>query len=157
MLGAEAAMSIRSISPYQQMQNWRATQGYYNDKTMGNASAAIDNSFAFTSVTSSAAQTSGSLAAQAALARIQKQAAAANAKQSGSTEHSGPATAQANGQAVLSSLGLSTSDVAAAYRTSSPTSANGPYTPPTNPATGHGFAQTSASAMASLGALNLLT
>jgi hypothetical protein len=150
-------MSIRSVSSYQQTQNWRAVQGYYNNKQMGSVSDAPDYSFAFTSVTSNAAQTSGSLAAQAALARIHKQTAAASAKHGGSTEHSGPATAQANGQAVLSSLGISGADVAAAYRTSSPTSANGPYRPPTNPNTGHGFVQTSAGAVGNLGALNLLT
>jgi hypothetical protein len=148
-------MSI--ISPYQQTQNWRAVQGYYNDKQMGNVATAVDNSFAFTSVTSNAAQTSGSLAARAALARIQKQGQAFNAKQSGSTEHSGPSTAQANGQAVLASLGLTGSDVAAAYRTTKPTSANGPYRAPTNPNTGHGFVQTSANAVGSQSALNILS
>jgi hypothetical protein len=149
------SMFVNSVSAYQQMQSWRSSQGAINNKILGSATDTVDNSSAFTSISSNMFANQATLAGYAALARVQTKVQQATAT-AGSTEHSGPTNAQARGQAILGSLGLSGAAVAAAYRTSAPSSANGPYKPPTDPATGHGYALTSASAMATLGAVNFL-
>lgn len=149
------SMSIKPVSAYQQMQSWRASQGAMNNRVYGTATATIDNSFAFSSITSNMYANQATLAGHAALSRVQAKVQQATAT-AGSTQHSRPATAQALGQSILSSLGANAADLAAAFRTRAPSSANGPYQVPTDPATGHGYVQTSASAMATLGAVNLL-
>jgi hypothetical protein len=149
------SMFVNSLSAYQQMQSWRASQGAVNNQMLGSATAIVDNSSAFTSISSNTFANQATLAGYAALARVQTKVQQATAT-IGSTQDTGPATAQARGQAILSSLGLSGAQVAAAYRTSTPSSANGPYQPPTDPSTGHGYALTSANAMATLGVVNFL-
>jgi hypothetical protein len=145
-------MSIGSVSPYQQMQNWSATQASVNSQIFGSSSTPIDNSAAFTNITANAFGGETSLAGQAALARIQGQTTAAQTAQSGpSTNDPGLAAAKAAGAAILNNLGLG----GGSSGPSAPPSSASPYTAPTNPSTGYSYVQTSASSFGLLGSLNL--
>jgi hypothetical protein len=146
---------MSSVSAYQQMQNWAAVQGYYTGKALGaSGGGAVSAGIALASAVNNTINSQGNLAAQAALLRIHKTTQAVTA-QSGGQVVDGATSAKSAGNAVLSSLGLNPGDVAGSFQSSAPSSANGPYTPPTNPATGKGFALTSGSDLASQGAINL--
>src|ERR1700674_36241 len=147
---------MSSVSAYRQMQNWGAVQGYVTGKVLGGAKSAnaVDSGIALASAANNTISSAGSRAAGAAITRIHQKTQAANARHGGPAVD-GAAAAKTAGNAVLSSLGLNGADLAAAYRTSAPSSASGPYRPPTNPSTGHGFALTSGSALGAQSAVNL--
>jgi hypothetical protein len=148
---------MSSVSAYQQMQNWAATQGAMNSKILssaGSAAAITDSANALANAANNTISSQGNLAAQAALARIHKQTQSATASSGGAVVN-GAAAAKTAGNAILSSLGLNPGDLAASYQTSAPSSASGPYAAPTNPATGHGYALTSGNDLAAQSAVNL--
>ena len=150
--GLAMSMFVKTVSAYQQMQDWRSSQGSINSRMLGSPGTTDVSGDALASISSNMYANQATLAGQAALARVQKKVAAATG-----TAQSGPEVARARGAAILSSLGMNSADLAAAYRTSRPSSANGPYKAPTNPATGKSFAQTTGNAVGALGAVNLLT
>jgi hypothetical protein len=148
---------MSSVSAYQQMQNWAATQGAMNSKVLssaGSAAAATAAGNALANAANNTISSQGSLAAQAALARIHKKTQSATAR-SGGAVPSGATTAKTEGNAVLSSLGLNPRDVASSFQSSAPSSANGPYVAPTNPATGHGYVRTSGTDLGAQSAVDL--
>ncbi len=146
-------MSIGSVSPYQQMQNWRATQSAVNNAVFGNSSSGttVDYSSAFTNVTANFYDTQATLAGVAALTRIQDQTDKVNAANSGSVAHTAPDNAKAIGQALLQKFGVYGNFSSG----SSSSSSSGTYTPPTNPATGYSYVATSAANLSTLGAVNM--
>jgi hypothetical protein len=147
-------MSIGTVSAYQQMQNWSATQASVTGQVLGKGSTAIDNSAAFTNITANDFGARTSLAGQAALGRIQGQFTATQAARSGSgpsTNDPGLAAAKAAGAAILNNLGLG----GGSSGPSAPPSSASPYTAPTNPSTGYSYVQTSAGNFGLLGSLNL--
>lgn len=144
---------MTTVSAYRQMQNWTAYQTQFNQSLFGGSNNTVDNSAAFTNVTANFVSAKGSLAAQAALTRIQNSTAAAKAKSSGpSAVDNAPAAAKAAGYAILNSLGLVS---APPSKSSSRSSQSGPYQAPVNSATGYSYVQTNSGQMATLGTLNM--
>ena len=121
---------------------------------------------AFTSAFSNAAQnfyqSSSTLAANQALARVQQKAGtSANSKTTSHTSTGAAkpdqrlAAAQAAGKTALASLGLDGSALAASLQPSKK-SASGKYTAPTNSQTGYSYVASSAASLSSLAAVNIL-
>jgi hypothetical protein len=154
------SMFVRSVSAYQQLQNWSAGQSVVNSQIFGsNGAGATDFSSAFTDAAYNTYSSSATLAANQALGRVQSQSAAKSAKSSSGTTTSTAdtrlAAAQAAGQAQLASLGL---DPASQFTPAkSASSSSGPYQAPTNAATGYAYVATSAAQLNALNAVNILT
>ena len=151
-----------SVSPYQQMQNWRTVQGRVNNYIMGGpstVSAPVDFSGSFASAASGYYTTLANLAARAAITRTQNAnaasstTAATNGRSSSINTGAGLAAAQATGAAVLADFGFGG---AASSANSSHSSASGPYQAPINPATGYSYVGTSAGSVGALNAVNFL-
>jgi hypothetical protein len=166
------------ISPYQQMQRWRAAQGRMNDYIMGSPTdVAAPKDFSADFANASAGRYIGqaNLAARAALNRIQQKSASQSAgttdqtgatdktgatttsssRTGGLTETPGAAAAKTAGAGILASLGMDASSVANSFKTSSNSSSQ-PYKPPTDPATGKAYVARSAAALSNLGTVNFV-
>src|SRR5438046_1522340 len=91
---------IGPVSSYQQMQNWRSSQGAINSKIFGKPAAIDGHGAVLASINSVMYAAQASLAGQAALARVQKKVIAAL----GAPAPPAAAVARARGQAILSSL-----------------------------------------------------
>jgi len=168
-----------TISAFAQMQNWRANQADLNRQIYGNTNAdpTADFATAFANAQNNFFSQKNGLAVTAMQTRlVQKAQAQAAAKAADSTTASDKAqkaqtdgktgsgntpttnttsaaltTARAAGNDILTNLGLRP----VPPQKTTPSSASGPYVPPTNPATGHAYVQTSAATVGTLGAINL--
>jgi hypothetical protein len=152
------SMFVHTVTPYQQLQNWRYSQMDINIQQMGAFGAGTDFSTSIADATTNSFSTRATLAADQALARTQQSAAAKAAAKSGKplTHDQKIAAAQAAGKNVLASLGLDYSSMFAAPSKSSTKSSSGAYVPPTNAATGHGFVASSAASLNALASVNVL-
>jgi hypothetical protein len=145
------SMFVRSLSPWQQMQNWRMGQGNINSQQLGSLGAAADYSASFASAASSYYDSAGNLAARAALTRIQaKTAAARGAPLSGETAL---AAAKSAGAAILNNFGL---PGASSTSSTSSSSSSKNYKAPINPATGYSYVGTSTGGTSALSAVNFV-
>jgi len=146
-----------SVSPYRQMQNWRAVQGRVNNYIMGSprdVSAPVDFSGSFASATSGYYTTLANLAARAAITRTQNaNASSSNGRSSSVNTGAGLAAARATGAAILADFGFGGAPNSA---NSSNGSASGPYQAPINPATGYSYVGTSAGSVGALNAVNFV-
>lgn len=145
-------MSISNVSAYQQLQSWHAAQRSATDKLMGSsgASTLVDNSYAFTDITSGYDSALAGITLQNVLSRVQNkltQSAAANA--STVDLNAGVNAAKSAGSALLAQLGL-------AGGSSTHSSSSGAYTAPVDAATGYSYVKTTAASVSTLGALNFL-
>jgi len=149
------SMFVHNVSAYQQLQSWSNGQANMTNKVLGSLGGGADYSTAFANAAQNSTGNAASLAANQALNRVQQQAAAATAKQSGKplTHDQKIAAQQAAAKAQLASLGL---DYSTMFAAPAPTkSATGAYQAPVDPATGHGFAASSAAVINGLSALNI--
>src|SRR5262245_53913362 len=146
------SMSIRSLSPWQQMQNWRYSQGNINSQQLGSLGAAADYSASFASAASSYYDSAGNLAARAALTRIQAKTAAASGKPL--SGDSALAAAKSAGAAILNNLGIPAGSSTSS--SSSTTSSSKNYKAPINPATGYSYVGAATSGMTDLSAVNFV-
>jgi hypothetical protein len=142
-------MSISSVSAYQQMQSWSATQKQVTDNLIGSlsSSSAADYSSAFTNIAANFYSGSATVTAQSAVSRIQSNIQFAYANGDIPLEF-GAQTAKTNGNAILARLGYCTASA-------SPPSSSDPYTAPVNAATGKSYVQTSSANLTNLNAINL--
>jgi len=169
-----------TISAFAQMQNWRANQSGLNRQIYGNTNAdpTTDFAAAFANAQNNFFSQKNGLAITAMQTRlVQNAQARAAAKAADSTTGSNKAqtdsktgsgktpttkpadhttsaaltTARAAGNDILTNLGLRP----VPPEKTTPSSASGPYVPPTNPATGHAYVQTSAATVGNIGAINL--
>jgi hypothetical protein len=172
------SMFVRSVSAYQQLQNWSASQANITSQQLGSASTQTDYSSAFTNAAYNSLSTGATLAADEALSRVQGQAAAKSSSSSSasstasqsssatpgssssSTSDARLAAAQAAGATLLSGLGM---DYATMYgassssSSSSSTSASQTYSAPTNSQTGYAYVATDAANLNDLNTVNFLT
>jgi hypothetical protein len=146
------SMFVRSLSPWQQMQNWRIGQGNINSQQLGSLGAAADYSASFASAASNYYDSVGNLAARAALTRIQ--AKTAEARGQPLKGDAALAAAKAAGAAILNNLGLPGGSSTASTSSSSSSSKN--YKAPINPATGYSYVGTSTSGTSALSAVNFV-
>jgi hypothetical protein len=148
---------VHSVSAYQQLQNWSNGQANMPNKVLGSLSAGPDYSTAFANAADNSNGNAATLAANQALSRVQQKAAAATAKKSGKPEtHDQKIAAQkAAAKAQLAGLGLDYSTMFAAPSKDTLKTSTGAYKAPVNPATGHGFAASSAATINGLSALNI--
>ena len=146
------SMFVRSSPPWQQMQNWRISQGNINSQQLGSLGAAADYSASFASAASSYYDSAGNLAARAALTRIQaKTAAAKGTPLSGDTAL---AAAKSAGAAILNNFGLPGASSTSSKSSTSSSSKN--YKAPINPATGYSYIGAATSGMTDLSAVNFV-
>ena len=152
------SMFVHNVSAYQQLQNWRSSQTNVNNQQMGVPGSATDFSSAFTDAATNYYSSSGTLAANQALNRIQQKSASQTAKTSGATPTGDQklAAAQAAGKAMLTSLGLDYSTMFPSTSGTSNTSSSGAYQAPTNASTGYGYVAVSASNLDAMASVNFL-
>jgi len=151
------SMWITSTSAYQQLQAWHASQKAMTDDLIGSAGSAslVDNSAAFTSVSSGYYTQLGNLAGRSALTRVQNQVLAQAAQSQGVSLDAGLLANQAAGNAILAQFGYGGGSSKSSSSTSN-SSSSGTYTAPINGATGYSYTQTSAASLGLLNAVNLL-
>ncbi len=162
-----------SISAYSQLQNWYANQANLNQQIYGNSSGEFSTDYgaAFANAEANFYGQKNSLAVTAMEMRQVQKAQAASKPASSKTTNSTSGTttgsnstatkttadpaltaAKAAGNDILTSLGL----ISSPPTKTTPSSASGPYKPPTNTATGYAYVPTSAANIGDLGAANLL-
>jgi len=144
-------MVISTVSSYQQLQNWSVSQTNATRRGLGasNGGAGTDISSEIGDVTSSFYSNQATLAAQGALARVERDAYAASTKGAGGPPaETALRTARAAGNEVLASFGLADSFVRS--------SSSAPNTAPANATSGYGHAQTSAAGLKSSATINVL-
>jgi hypothetical protein len=149
------SMFVNTVSSYQQMQNWRASQANVNDQILGSPTAVstVDLSSAFANASNNLYSGQVVLGATAMGTRISHEHQLAAAKTSGQTPaDAGLKAAQAAGNLILSHLGIAGAPASAS---SSGQTTSGHYSAPINAATGYSYVQTSAANLGGLNAINI--
>ena len=148
---------VHNLSAYQQLQSWSYGQANITYKQLGSLASGPDYSTAFANASDNSTGNAATLAANQALSRIKQRAADATAKKSGKPETHDQkiAAQQAAAKAQLAGLGLDYSTLFAAPSKDTLKTSTGAYKAPVNPATGHGFAASSAATINGLSALNI--
>jgi len=148
------SMFVNTVSSYQQMQNWRASQAKVNDQILGSPNAvSTDLSSAFANAANNLYSGQVVLGATAMGSRISHEHQLAAAKTSGQTPaDAGLKAAQAAGNLILSHLGIAGAPASAS---SSGQTTSGHYSAPINAATGYSYVQTSAANLGGLNAINI--
>jgi hypothetical protein len=144
-------MTISTVSSYQQLQNWSVSLTNVTRNNLGasNGGSGTDFSSDFGDVANSFYSNQATLAAQGALARVERDAYAASTKgPGGPPAETALRTARAAGNEVLASFGLADSFASK--------SSAAPNTAPANATTGYGHAQSTAAGLKSFATINVL-